>query len=79
MWVRADVLLSPHTVALSAHEDDRLVSVFLAQLDRDRRGEQLEHVSLTHRAIAKNQLHGTPCPSQLRPRPRSFSLMRLQF
>lgn len=44
MWVRADVLLSPHTAALSAHEDDRLVSVFLAQLDRDRRGEQLEHV-----------------------------------
>lgn len=44
LWDRADVLLSPHTAALSAHEDDRLVSVFLAQLGRYRRGEQLEHV-----------------------------------
>ena len=44
LWDRADVLLSPHTAALSPHEDDRLVSVFLAQLGRYRRGEQFEHV-----------------------------------
>lgn len=44
LWDRPDVLLSPHTAALSPHEDDRLVSLFLAQLGRYQRGERLDHV-----------------------------------
>ncbi len=48
LWSRPDVLLSPHTAALSPHEDDRLVSLFLAQLDRFERGERLDHVVDVH-------------------------------
>ncbi len=44
LWDRADVLLSPHSAALSVHEDDRLVSLFLAQLDRYGRGASLQNM-----------------------------------
>jgi phosphoglycerate dehydrogenase-like enzyme len=40
-WELPNVLLSPHTAALSLHENERIVSLFIENLRRYLRGDQL--------------------------------------
>ncbi len=44
LWDLDNVLLSPHTAALSAQENDRLVDLFLDNLSRYRQGRPLINV-----------------------------------
>ncbi len=41
LWELPNVLLSPHTAALSLHENERIVSLFIENLRRYLRGDQL--------------------------------------
>jgi phosphoglycerate dehydrogenase-like enzyme len=43
LWSLDNVILSPHTASLAADETDRLVDLFLANLDRFRAGEPLRN------------------------------------
>lgn len=44
LWSLDNVLLSPHTAALSLHENERIVDLFIDNLGRFRRGEPLRNV-----------------------------------
>ncbi|HET7303167.1 MAG TPA: D-2-hydroxyacid dehydrogenase [Segeticoccus sp.] len=44
LWELDNVLLSPHTAALSLHENERIVDLFIDNLGRFRRGEPLRNV-----------------------------------
>jgi phosphoglycerate dehydrogenase-like enzyme len=44
LWGRPDVLLSPHTAALTTDEDDRILDLFCDNLERFVRGEPLRNV-----------------------------------
>lgn len=41
LWELPNVVLSPHTAALSVHEDERIIELFVENLRRYLRGEQL--------------------------------------
>jgi phosphoglycerate dehydrogenase-like enzyme len=44
LWDRRDVVLSPHTAALTEDEDDRIVELFCDNLIRFARGEPMRNV-----------------------------------
>jgi len=44
LWARPNVILSPHTAALTVDEDDRIVDLFGSNLRRFVRGEQLHNL-----------------------------------
>jgi len=41
LWQMSNVLISPHTAALSPHENERIVELFLENLRRYLRGDDL--------------------------------------
>ncbi len=43
LWTLPNVVFSPHTAALSVHENERIVALFLDNLERYRRGEPLRN------------------------------------
>lgn len=49
LWQLGSVLISPHTAALSARENELIVDLFIDNLTRYRRGEQLRNVVDPHR------------------------------
>lgn len=49
LWDLPNVLISPHTAALSVHENERIVDLFVANLSRYESGEELlSRVNTTH-------------------------------
>lgn len=43
LWTLPNVVFSPHTAALSVHENERIVALFIDNLERYRRGEPLRN------------------------------------
>jgi glyoxylate/hydroxypyruvate reductase len=44
LWGRANVIISPHTAALTVDEDDRILALFIDNLDRFLTGRPLRNV-----------------------------------